>query len=398
MTGFRPSYNIFIMRGIGGSIRLGRLFGIEIGLDYSWFIIFFFLIIILGYAWQHYWPSPATAWILAFFTSIMFFASILAHELAHSLVSQRYGIPVKSITLFIFGGVARITREPPHPMVEFKMAVAGPLSSLGIGVFFGLLTVASCGGFSRAWDFAQGAIEPPSAVALMFLWLAYINVLLAAFNMIPGFPLDGGRVFRSIVWSATGSYERATRIAYIGGRIVAYLFMAGGVVAIFFLEYWFNGLWFIFIGWILHTAVQGSYRQAKLRLALEPFTAEQLMTRDYPSVPRELSLDQLIEDYFLNTGHRYFLVTEEGKLEGIVTLSNVEHVPRERRQVTTVAQVMTPAEKLAIASPGDSAAAVLEKMEEAEVDQMPVVAESKVIGVIGRDELKRFIRIRTGYR
>jgi Zn-dependent protease/predicted transcriptional regulator len=386
------------MRGIGGSIRLGRLFGIEIGLDYSWFIIFFFLTIILGYAWQHYWPSPATSWILGFFTSIIFFASILAHELAHSLVSQRYGIPVKSITLFIFGGVARITREPPRPMVEFKMALAGPLASLGIGVFFGLLTIASCGGFSRAWDFAQGIIEPPSAIALMFLWLAYINVLLAAFNMIPGFPLDGGRVFRSIVWSVTGSYERATRIAYIGGRIVAYLFMAGGVVAIFLLEYWFNGLWFIFIGWILHTAAQGSYRQAKLRLALEPFTAEQLMTRDYPSVPRGLSLDQLIENYFLHTGHRYFLVTEEGKLEGIVTLSNVEHVPPERRQVTTVAQVMTPAEKLATASPSDSAATVLEKMEEAEVEQMPVVAESRVIGVIGREELKHFIRIRTDYR
>jgi Zn-dependent protease len=386
------------MRGIGNAIRLGRLFGIEIGIDYSWFIIFFFLTITLGYAWHHYWPSSAASWILGFVTSIIFFSSILAHELAHSLVSQRYGIPVKSITLFIFGGVARITREPPRPGVEFRMAIAGPLSSLGIGVFFGLLTVAACGGFSRAWDFAQGTIGPPSPIALMFLWLTYINVLLALFNMIPGFPLDGGRVFRSIIWAATKSYERATRVAYIGGRTVAYLFMAGGVVAIFLLEYWFNGLWFIFIGWILHTAVQGSYRQAKLRLALEPFTAAELMTRDYPSVPRGLSLDQLIENYFLRTGHRYFLVTEEGKLEGIVTLANVEHVPRERRQMTTVAQVMTPAQKLPTASPSDNAAAVLEKMEEEEIEQIPVVSEGRVVGVIGREELKHFIRIRTNYR
>ncbi len=232
----------------------------------------------------------------------------------------------------------------------------------------------------------------------MTMWLALINGVLAAFNMIPGFPLDGGRVFRSIIWATTGSYGRATRIAYIGGRTVAYMFMAGGVLAIFMLDFWFNGLWFIFIGWILHTAAQGSYRQAKLRQALEPFTAAELMTRDYPSVSRWLSLDQLIENYFLHTGRRYFLVTEEGKLEGIVTLSNVEHVPRERRQMTTVAQVMTPAEKLPVASPGDNAAAVLEKMEEEEVEQMPVVSESRVIGVISREELKHFIRIRTDYR
>jgi Zn-dependent protease/predicted transcriptional regulator len=386
------------MRGIGGTIRLGRLFGIEIGLDYSWFIIFFFLTITLGYAWHHYWPSSAASWILGFLTSIIFFASILAHELAHSLVSQRHGIPVKSITLFIFGGVARITREPSSPGVEFKMALAGPLSSLGIGVFFWLITVALCGGFSQAWDFALGVIEPPSPIALMTLWLAWINGVLAVFNMIPGFPLDGGRVFRSLIWAATGSYGRATRIAYIGGRTVAYLFMAGGVVAIFMLDFWFNGLWFIFIGWILHTAAQGSYRQAKLRQALEPFTAAELMTRDYPSVSRGLSLDQLIENYFLHTGRRYFLVTEEDKLEGIVTLSNVEHVPRERRQMTTVAQVMTPAEKLPTASPSDNAAAVLERMEEEGVEQMPVVSAGRVIGVIGREELKHFIRIRTNYR
>jgi Zn-dependent protease len=386
------------MRWIGGSIRLGKLFGIEIGLDYSWFIIFLLLTITLGYTWNHYWPSSAASWILGFVTSIIFFASILAHELAHSLVSQRYGIPVKSITLFIFGGVARITREPSSPGVEFRMALAGPLSSLGIGIFFWLITVALCGGFSQAWDFTLGVIGPPSPIALMTLWLAWINGVLAVFNMIPGFPLDGGRVFRSLIWAVTGSYQRATRIAYIGGRAVAYMFMVGGVVAIFTLEFWFNGLWFIFIGWILHSAVQGSYRQAKLRLALEPFTAAELMTRDYPSVPRGLSLSQLIENYFLHTGRRYFLVTEEGKLEGIITISNVEHVPRERREMTTVAQVMTPAEKMAIASPSDNAATVLEKMEEEEIEQMPVVSEGRVIGVIGREELKHFIRIRTSYR
>lgn len=371
------------MRGIGSSIRLGKLFGIEVGIDYSWFIIFFFLTITLGYFWREYWPA-ATPWILGLITSIIFFASIIAHELAHSLVSQRYGIPVQSITLFIFGGVARITKEMPRPMVEFKVAIAGPLCSLALSGIF------------AAIYFATRHVNEPIAVMTGWLWV--INLALALFNMIPGFPLDGGRVFRSIVWSATGSYERGTRIAYIGGRIVAYLFMAGGVVTVFLLDAWFNGLWFIFIGWILDTAARSSYRQTKLRLALEPFTARELMTPDYPAVPRGLSLWQLVHNYFLYTGRRYFIVTDEGKLEGIVTLSDVEKVPRERRELTTVAQVMTPAEKLATASPNDNATTVLERMEEGDIEQMPVVWEGRVVGVIGREELRHFLRIRTDYR
>jgi hypothetical protein len=217
--------------------------------------------------------------------------------------------------------------------------------------------------------------------------------------MIPGFPLDGGRVFRSLIWSITGSYGRATRIACISGRVVAYLFMIGGIVAMFMLSgFWFNGLWFIFIGFILDSAARGSYRQARLRLALEPFTAEEIMSRDFLSVPLGLSLKELAENYFLRSGHRYFLVTEGPKLEGVVSLSAVEKVPQERREVTTVAQVMTPADKLSSVSPNDNGITVLERMEEQGIGLIPVVWEGMVVGVIGREELRHFIRIRTDYR
>ncbi len=387
---------------MGRSIRLGKLFSIDVGVDYSWFIIFIFLTVSLALSYTSLFTDPWIAWVLGFITSILFFASILAHELSHSLVSLRYGIPVKSITLFIFGGVARITREVPRPGVELKMALAGPLCSLTLGLFFWLITAAILGDISAlwpAWLFREESTSTASPLAVVTIWLAQINVLLAVFNMIPGFPLDGGRVFRSIVWSTTGDYGRATRIAYIGGRTVAYLFMVGGVVAVFMLPgLWFNGLWFIFIGWIIDMAAKSSYRQAKLRLALQPFTAEEIMTRDYPSVPRGLSLKQLIDNYLFFSGHRYFLVTEGSELQGLVTLADVEKVPREQQEWTTVGQVMTPAQKLTTTSPSDSAASVLEKMEEAEVQQLPVVWEGKVIGVITKEGLQRFLRIRSGYR
>jgi CBS domain-containing protein len=240
-----------------------------------------------------------------------------------------------------------------------------------------------------------GVAEPVAAVTF---WLALVNGALAVFNMLPGFPLDGGRVFRSIVWRITGSYERATTLAYFSGRGVAYLIMLGGVALMFTLSAWFDGLWLIFIGWILHMAATSSYRQAKLRLALEPLSAEEIMVRNCPSVPHGLSLRELVDDYFIGSGHRYFLVTEEGKFEGIVTLDNVRKIPKERWELTTVAQAMLPAERLAVASPRDNGVTVLERMDAEEVEQMPVVQEGRVIGIIAREQLLQFVRLRSDYR
>jgi len=219
--------------------------------------------------------SQLLSWVTGISTSLLFFASVVAHELAHSLVGRAQGIPIRSITLFIFGGVAHMTREATRAGAELKMAAAGPACSLAIGGLFGLL-----------WFLTQGILEP---MATMALWLAQVNVLLAAFNLIPGFPLDGGRVFRSILWRSTGNYGRSTRIATRVGQGVGYLFILGGILIIFLLpQAWFSGLWLAFIGWFLDNAASASYRQAQWREALHGFTAADVMTSDYAVAPSSI--------------------------------------------------------------------------------------------------------------
>ncbi|MFH1003355.1 MAG: site-2 protease family protein, partial [Chloroflexota bacterium] len=238
---------------MGRAFNIGRILGIQIRIHYSWFIIFALVTVSLG--WQAFpldYPqwSPLLNWATALVTSLLFFSSVLAHELSHSLVGRANGVPIKSITLFIFGGVAQMTREAARPGAEFKMAVAGPGCSLVLGGLFALL----------------GWLVPVGVVQEMASWLAYINIALAVFNLIPGFPLDGGRVFRSLVWRLSGNYRRATRIATLVGRGVGYLFMLGGLAIVIFrpggLD-WFSGLWLAFIGWFLENAASASYRQMR---------------------------------------------------------------------------------------------------------------------------------------
>jgi len=337
------------------------------------------------YYFPNFYPlwSKSRYWIVGIVTSLFFFASVLAHELAHSLVCLRSGIPVKSITLFIFGGVAQITREAARPRTELVMAVAGPLSSLAIA---GLFTV--------VWFLARGVSEPVAALAW---WLATINTLLALFNMIPGFPLDGGRVLRSIIWAVTGDYRRSTRIASLTGQGIAYLLIFGGVL-IMFRGYLVDGLWLAFIGWFLDNAAVQSYRQAVLRDSLQGFTAQDVMSVDYASLPGDLTIRELVEGHLLRTSRRYFLVTDDGRLSGIVTLHNIRAVPQQLWDTTSIRQAMTPTEKLKVAQPGEDAVSILEQMVEEDINQMPVVREGRVIGMIARDNLLHFIKMRSELR
>jgi len=233
---------------MGRAFSLGKVFGIEFRLHYTWFVIF--ILVTVSLVFPH-WLSPLY-WIMAIAASLLFFASVLAHELAHSLVGRANGIPVKSITLFIFGGVALMTREATRPNAELKMAAAGPACSLAIGGLFALI-----------WLVTRGVA---TSVAEMAGWLAVINIALAVFNMIPGFPLDGGRIFRAILWRATGNYQRSTLLATWVGRGVAYLFILGGILIILLHPFglsWFDGVWLAFIGWFLGNAASASYRQAQ---------------------------------------------------------------------------------------------------------------------------------------
>jgi len=309
---------------------------------------------------------------------------VVAHELAHSLVGRVNGIPIKSITLFIFGGIAHMTKEATHPGAEFKMAAAGPACSLVIRGLFALLFL-----------FTQGRIEP---IAAMAYWLAYINWALAVFNLIPGFPLDGGRVFRSLLWRFTGNYRRSTLIATQVGRSVGYLFILGGILIIFLHPFgldWFSGLWLAFIGWFLENAASASYRQSQWREGLLGITATQVMTSDFPVVPSNVTVNHLVQGYIFTSGRHFFLVVDEGELKGILTLHNIKSVSQQNWDATQVKEIMTPVDKLKAARPDQEALNILEQMIEDDINQMPVVREGRVIGLITRDNLLRFLRTRS---
>lgn len=362
---------------MGGSLNLGKLFDIQVRLHYSWFIIFLLVTVsLVSPNWSH-WLS----WVMGIATSLLFFASVLAHELAHSLVGRANDIPVRSITLFIFGGIAHMTREATKAGAELKMAAAGPACSLALGVFFGII-----------WWFSRGAIP---LVEEMVGWLAIINVALAAFNLIPGFPLDGGRVFRSLVWRFSGDYQRSTQIATRLGQGIAYAFILGGILIMFLLGEWLSGLWLVFIGWFLQGAASMSYRQAQWREALRDITVSQMMTSDYIAIPPNITVSQLVQEYVMPRGRHLFLVTKGERLKGILTLQNIKSVPQSKWDTTQIEQIMVPAEKLKVASPDQDALSVVEQMDESEINQMPVASEGKVIGVVSRDSLMRFLRTRT---
>ena len=373
---------------MGGSIQLGKLFGIPFKLHYSWFFIFIFITVILSYA---YYPevtddswSTAAYWGLGVLTSLLFFASVLIHELSHSAVAIREGMPVKSITLFFFGGVAQITREATKPTTELKMAIAGPLASITLaGLYYGIFWISN--GFNVY-------------LAELCRWLALINAVLAVFNMIPGFPLDGGRVFRSIIWLVTGNYMRATRIATMAGRGVAYLFILGGIVLLFLPQWLFNGIWFLFLGFLLYSAATTSYRQAVLLDALKGFTAQDVMTRDPPLVPRDLTIKELIQRRFLPTSSQFFLVVEGESVGGLLTLRRIKGIPKEEWDIITTGQAMTPVEKLKAVRPSDDALGVLQRMDEENLNEITVAGGGRFIGVIVRENLIRFAQSLQGLR
>ena len=375
---------------MGNAFNLGKFFGIQFRLHYTWFIIF--ILITTSLSWQVFpisypdWPL-VLYWVMGLITSLLFFASVVAHELAHSLVGRANGIPVKSITLFIFGGVALMTKEAARARAELLMAGAGPACSLVIGGLFGLL-----------WFFTQGVVEPLAAMAF---WLAYVNLILAAFNLIPGFPLDGGRVFRSLSWRVTGNYRRSTQVATRMGQGIGYLFILGGILIVFLRPFgldWFSGLWLAFIGWFLENAASASYRQAQWREALRRFSASQVMITDCPAVPPDVMVSQLVQGYIFTSGRQCFLVADGGRLEGVLVLHNIKSIPQQNWEVTQVKEMMTPIDKLKMAHPDQDALSILEEMDEGEINQMPVVSEGRVIGLITRDNLLGFLRTHSELR
>ena len=363
------------------SIPLGRIRGIPLGLDYSWFLVFALVTWSLaGSYFPEQYPGWGTGlyWAIGLATSLLFFASVVLHELGHSVIALRNGIPVRSITLFIFGGVAQIGREPGSPGVEFRVAIAGPIVSFALAGLFGALGWIGAG------------IAPLAALAT---YLAYINGSLGLFNLIPGFPLDGGRVFRAIVWRVTHSFRRATEIAGGAGHFFAWLFIFWGVWQMFAGNF-VGGLWIAFIGWFLQNAATASVQQMTLERLLTGHTVGEIMTRECPTLAPEVTLEQLVHDHILTTGRRYFPVARAGRVEGLLTLHHVKEIPRDRWAATTVEQAMTPLAQLRLAHPGDSLWNAMQEMTADGVNQLPVTdtANGELAGVLARDNVLTFVR------
>jgi Zn-dependent protease/predicted transcriptional regulator len=359
--------------------RLGSVFGIPIYLHASWFIIFFLITLSLRtqFTSQHTDWSPAQHWALGIITSIFFFASVIFHELSHSAVAKHYRIPVASITLFVFGGLARISREPDNAKQEFNIAIAGPLSSIFLAGCF--------------WLVAR-YVPGNDMVHAAAVWLWEINLVLAVFNLVPGFPLDGGRILRGIAWGITGNFTRATKIASTAGKIFAYMMIIFGVWQALNGN-WVGGLWTAFIGWFLLSAAQESFMQVAMRNTLTDVRAADLMTHDIPTVTRDMSIEEYVHEV-LRTGRRVHIVSGPVRPVGLITLHAARMVPREEWSNTSIQAVMLPLDRVHSASPAEPALGVLQRMQSQDINQMPVISEGIIVGMIARDTILHMLQTR----
>lgn len=370
------------------NIKLGHIAGIEIGLHFSWFIIAFLIAFSLAAHFHSVRPgwNEALVWGVSIATAVLFFITLLLHELAHSLVAKSRGLKVRAITLFALGGVSQIESEASDAKSEFWIAIVGPLTSLVIG--FVLL------GIVRSWGWGLGR-EPATPLAAVLLWLGYINVMLGVFNMIPGFPLDGGRVFRAIVWWITKKPEKSTRIAAKTGEVVAFLFILYGLFQ-FFMHGNFEGLWLAFIGWFLLEASRSSYAQVGIVAGLRDHRVADIMESNCTQVEGYLSLRDFVDHYLLHSGSRCFVVAQNDHVAGIVTPNEVRKVSRENWDQTSVQSVMRPLGELRSVPPDMPALKAVELMSSENLNQLAVVSDGNLLGIFSRGQILRFLQLHSG--
>ena len=366
---------------MGSSIKLGRIFGVEVGVHWSW--IFIFLIVTWSFAtgvFEEFYPgwTDAQKWIGGGVVSVVFFLSVLAHELSHAIVSNRSGLPVKTITLFVFGGVANLSRDPDDARQEFKIAIVGPLTSLALGALF-----------AAAWAATYTINE---GIAGIFANLALINASLAAFNMLPGFPLDGGRVFRSLLWLRNKNRLKATKAASTAGEWIAYAIMAIGAIEM--IMGYFGGLWLLFIGFFLRSVASASYEQMLVETTLDGIFVRDVMRTEIDTVDPQTSVEELVHDHVLRKNARCFAVMAGGDFAGLVTLTDVRRLAREEWPLTSVYRAMTPATKLHTVSPDENLMTVLQLMGTHDVNQLPVVRGRELVGMLTRADVMRFVQLR----
>ncbi|MDN3515039.1 MAG: site-2 protease family protein [Candidatus Brocadia sp.] len=360
-----------------GSWKVVKIMGIPIRVHFSWFIVFGLITWSLS---TQYFPKAApelpmvSYWIKGTLASLLLFASVAFHELSHAYVARKYHIPITDITLFIFGGVAQMKDEPPHPKAEFRMAIAGPLSSFFLSGLFFLLSVNTAGGAKA-----------------LFYYLAQINFVLAVFNLIPGFPMDGGRVLRAALWSRTKDYFYATQRASIFGQRIALFFLLFGLFLIFSGSS--GGLWLLLIGWFLYMAAQSSQQQATLQEALSNIKVKNVMARDIVTINSSTPIDEAVDKYFLRYGYGGFPVTDGEKFLGIITLKESKDIPREDWNKVRVSDVFIPHSKKWEVSPDVDVMKALELMIKEDKGRIIVMENDKIVGLITRNGIARYLRI-----
>jgi Zn-dependent protease/predicted transcriptional regulator len=368
------------MAMFGTSWRVGRIAGIEVRIDSSWVVIAllitYSMYLRLSVLYRELSGGGAVG--LAILSAVLFFGSVLVHELAHALVAQARGIRVQDITLFLFGGATRAKVDARGPADEFLIALVGPLTSGLLAGLFGI--VATLG---------RDLLSRP--LAGTFGYLAWTNLLLAGFNLVPGFPLDGGRLLRSAIWKATGSLGRATRIASVSGQGVGWLLVAAGVAWLLAGDL-AGGIWFAFIGWFLVQAARSSYQELQLQQLLRGVEAEEVMAGDLRRIPPELSLQDAVDDYFMRYDHGAFPVDEGGRTIGLLTLRGVRRVPREQWPTRRVRDHMVPLGDQVVVAPDARMDGVVGKLQDSEAGRVLVAQDGEVVGIITPSDLTRWLR------
>ena len=388
---------------MGKGIRIAKLFGIDIEIDWSWLLILLLVIWNLSTTFSQVHPDWSMIFTvtMGIIAALLFFLSVLLHELAHSLVAKSQGLPVNRITLFLFGGVSNIREEPKSPGNEFAMAILGPVTSIVTG--FALLLLSGIGLQPQnlrhidPMEFLQGL----STFRTLAVWLGTINVILGVFNLIPGFPLDGGRVLRSIIWAITDNLRQATRWASYVGQAIAWLMITGGIAMIFgiripfFGEGLVNGVWLIFIGWFLNNAANRSYQQLVIKDVLEDVPVRQMTKRNPPTVSPDISIETLIENHIMQTDDHAFPVIRDGELIGIVCLDDVRRVSASERETKTVSDIMTPKSDLVTISPDDPANDALNEISKRSIRQLVVLQDGKLFGLVRRRDIVRYLQLQS---
>ena len=369
------------------SLKIGRVAGIDIKLHYSWFIIFVFISLSLatGYLVDEY-PGQTSFfyWSVGVFAATLLFISVLIHEVAHSLVAQRFKIAVGRITLYFLGGVSETLEEAHTPKAELRMAAAGPLTSLGLGALFFIIWVVS-------------ARVLPLSVYAVLEYAFIINILLAFFNLIPAFPMDGGRVLRAIIWGRGRDLLSSTRVVTRVSKVISFIFFALGLTSMLFTVS-FDGLWLLIIGVFINGSADASLSETRFSVALSGVTVGEIMTRDVHTIEPGITLQQAIDYHFTPLKHHGFPVLSNGELVGLVAEEDVRKVPIEKLDEVTVDKIMKPLKDLISAKPNEAAMDAFIKMAKAGIGRLPVIEEGKLVGIITRSDFSNAVQKRLSFR